>query len=176
MRTHDIRLLLSLLLLQCISPTLEGCAGRTLYLPTPAVQDGRYVTIINFSDRAISPDEADDIFLLVARLMNVTLSRSRPRPHIHIVSPTQIQREYLRFYPYARTGEGIAVALYLPALQRVLLPYFDRTILAHELAHYFVSEYFWVPRSQWEEIAEDVATKLTRQHSLYRPHDLTSLH
>lgn len=98
----------------------------------------------------------DALYLDVARLMGITLNTSKPRPLVLIVSPAQIHQEFLRLGPSAKTQAGIAIALYILYANKILIPYFDRTLLTHELAHYFIFHYLSALRAQWEVIADKV--------------------
>ena len=142
-------LLLPLLLLQ-------GCLGGVQYLANPGLQTGLHTDILNFSDSEIAPDAVDALYLKVARLMGVTPDSSKPRPQVLVVSPNHIHQKYLMLRPSAKTQNGVAVALYVPHENRILIPHFDRALLTHELAHYFTFHYLSAPRSQWEAIADRV--------------------
>jgi hypothetical protein len=135
---------------------LQGCLGSVQYLANPGLQTGLHADIVNFSDSEIASDKVDALYLDVARLMGVTPDSSKPRPQVLVVSPNQIHQEYLRLRPSAKTQNGVAVALYVPHANRILIPDFDRTLLTHELAHYFTFHYLSAPRSQWEAIADRV--------------------
>lgn len=135
---------------------LQGCLGGVQYLANPGLQTGLHTDIVNFSDSEIAPDKVDALYLDVARLMGITPDISKPRPQVLVVSPTQIHQEFLRLGPSAKTQDGIAIALYIPYANRILIPHFDRTLLTHELAHYFTFHYLSAPRSQWEAIADRV--------------------
>lgn len=58
-----------------------------------------------------------------------------------------------------KAQDGVALARstsLMPHANRILIPHFDRTLLIHELAHYFTFHYLSAPRSQWEAIADRV--------------------
>lgn len=135
---------------------LQGCLGSVQYLASPGVQTGLHADILNFSDREIAPEKVDALYLDVARLMGITPDSSKPRPQVLVVSPAQIHQEYLRLGRSAKAQDGVALALYVPHANRILIPHFDRTLLLHELAHYFTFHYLSAPRSQWEAIADRV--------------------
>ncbi|MDE2060036.1 MAG: hypothetical protein KGL31_01135 [candidate division NC10 bacterium] len=135
---------------------LQGCLGSVQYLASPGVRAGLHADILNFSDREIDPNTVDQVYLDVARLMGITPDPSKPRPQVLVVSPAQIHQEYLRLGRSAKAQAGIALALYVPHANRILIPHFDRTLLIHELAHYFTFHYLSAPRSQWEAIADKV--------------------
>ncbi len=152
-RPRFLLLVLSLLLLPLL---LQGCLGSVQYLASPGVRTGLHADILNFSDREIAPEKVDALYLDVARLMGITPSSSKPRPQVLVVSPAQIHQEYLRLGQSAKAQDGVALALYIPHANRILIPHFDRTLLTHELAHYFTFHYLSAPRSQWEAIADKV--------------------
>lgn len=157
------------LCLSLIPLLLQGCLGSTQYLAHPHVRHGVYVDVFNFSDSEIHRDDVDKLFLEVARLMGITPDRSKPRPQVLIVSPAQIQQEYVRFRPAAKRRGQMAMALYIPHQNKILIPHFDRTLLVHELAHYFTSRYLFVPRSKWEEIADQIIRDHDLSGSLFLP-------
>ena len=149
-------LVLSLLLLPLL---LQGCLRSVQYLANPNVQTGVHADIFNFSDREITSGSADELYLKVARLMRITPDPAKPRPQVLVVSPDQIHQAYLRLRPSAKTQGDIALALYIPHENSILIPHFDRTLLTHELAHYFTFHYLSAPRSKWEEIADMVVAE-----------------
>jgi hypothetical protein len=126
------------------------------YLANPGVRTGLHADILNFSDREIAPEKVDALYLDVARRMGITPDTSKPRPQVLVVSPAKINQEYLRLGRSAKAQDGVALALYIPHANRILIPHFDRTLLIHELAHYFTFHYLSAPRSQWEAIADRV--------------------
>ncbi len=138
----------------------EGCIANIQYRSSPTVQRGDYNEIFNFSDSAIDHKIVDELYLKVANVMNVTPDKSKPRPKVQVVSPAEIHNEYLRLWPSAKYRSDIALALYIPHENKILIPYFDRKLLAHELAHYFTFHYMSVSRSKWEEIADKVVENL----------------
>lgn len=138
---------------------LQGCLSHVQYLTSPGIQAGLHADIVNFSNSEIAPEKVDALYLEVARLMGITPNTSKPRPQVLVVSPTQIHQEYLRLGRSAKAQDGIAIALYIPHANKILIPYFDRTLLTHELAHYFTFNYLSAPRSQWEAIADRVVNQ-----------------
>lgn len=158
-------LALSLLLIPLL---LQGCLGGIQYHFSAAIQDGRHAVIFNFSDRAVSPDQVDDLYLEVARLMGITPNSSKPRPQVLLVSPVEIHKRYLSLRPSAKTQGGIAVALYIPHEDKILIPRFDRTLLSHELAHHFTFQYLSAPRSKWEQIADEITGKIQSNERIIR--------
>ena len=154
---------LLVLFLASIPVLLQGCGGSTQYLAQPHVRSGVYADVFNFSDTEIHRDDVDKLYLEVADLMAITPDRSKPRPQVFIVSAAQIRQEYVRFRPAAKTSGRMAMALYIPHQNKILIPYFDRTLLVHELAHYFSSQYLSLPQSKWE--ADRKSTRLNSSHS-----------
>lgn len=152
-RSKSCLAVLPLLLLPLL---LQGCLGSVQYLAAPGVRTGLHADILNFSDREIDPTTVDQVYLDVARLMGITPDPSKPRPQVLVVSPAQIHQEYLRLGRLAKAQDGVAIALYIPHANRILIPHFDRTLLLHELAHYFTFHYLSVPRSRWEAIADRI--------------------
>ena len=159
MFTRKLRCCLLVLPLFVLSLLLQACLGSTQYLTNPGVLTGFHVDIFNFSDREITSSSADELYLKVARLMSITPDPAKPRPQVLVISPTHIHQEYLQLHPSAKTQDGIALALYIPRENKILIPHFDRTLLTHELAHYFTFHYLSAPRSKWEEIADKVMGK-----------------
>ena len=144
-------LVISLLLL---STLLQGCLSTTRYRANPRIQIGTYVDIWSFIDAKINPEEVDELFLRVARLMDITPDESIPRLQVLIVSPAYIQKKHLSIQPSAKTRTGVAIALYIPQKDQILIPHLDRTLLTHELAHYFTYHYVSASHSRWEWIAD----------------------
>lgn len=135
---------------------LQGCLGSTRYRAYPRVRASVHTNIWNFSGHDIAADQVDTLFRKVARLMRITPDSAKPRPQVLIVSPDSIQERYLRIHPSAKTEGGTALALYIPHQNQILIPHFDRTLLTHELAHYFTFHYLSAARSDWEAIADKV--------------------
>jgi hypothetical protein len=155
-KSKSYLVLISLLLLPLL---VEGCLGGVQYLPNPGLQSGTYTDIFNFSDSEIDPKKVDQLYLDVARLMGVTPDTSKPRPQVLVVSSADIHQEYLRLRPSAKTQDGIALALYIPYADKILIPHYDRVLLTHELAHYFTFHYLSAARSDWEAIADKVVNE-----------------
>jgi len=137
-----------------LSTLLQGCLTNTKYLANPRIRTGTYVDIWSYSDAEIKAEEVDRLYLKVARLMDIIPDSSVPRPQVLIVSPAYIQKKHLSIQPSAKTRTGVAVALYIPQKAQILIPHFDRTLLTHELAHYFTYHYVSASRSNWEWIAD----------------------
>jgi len=147
---------------------LQGCLGSIQYRSSPGVRTGLHADIVNFSDREINPDKVDELYLEVARLMAINPDQSKPRPQVLVVPPSDIHQKYLALRPSAKTQSGIAVALYIPHENKILIPHFDRTLLSHELAHYFTFQYLFAPRSKWEQIADEITGKIKNNERIIR--------
>ena len=139
---------------------LVGCAGLPSYHQTPVVTASRLTVIENFSTHAIDPEAVDGLLLEVAEILDVRLDSAVPPPRIVVTEPGRIAE----LYDGAATrwpGDSQAMALYFPGRRLILIPYFDRILLGHELAHYLTEYYLSVPRTRWEAIALDVERRLT---------------
>ena len=147
---------------------LQGCLGSIQYRSSAEIRSGLHADIFNFSDREIAPEKVDALYLEVGRLMGITPNSSKPRPQVVLVPPAEIHQKYLSLRPSAKTQSGIAVALYIPHENTILIPHFDRTLLTHELTHYFTFHYLSAPRSKWEQIAEDVTEKIKNNERIIR--------
>jgi len=95
-RLRSPLLVISLLLLSIL---LQGCLSTTRYRANPRIQIGTYVDIWSFSDAEINPKEIDELYLKVARLMDITPDESIPRLQVLIVSPAYIQKKHLSIQP-----------------------------------------------------------------------------
>src|SRR3990172_8003638 len=104
-RSRSPLLVIWLLLLSIL---LQGCLSTTWYRANPTIQIGTYVDIWSFSDAEINPKEIDELYLKVARLMDITPDESIPRPQVVIASPVYIQQKHLMIHPSAKTRTGIA--------------------------------------------------------------------
>ena len=141
-------------------PVLVGCAGMPSYSERATVTPSRYTTIENFSDVAISAEEVDGLLLDVADLLGVRLEAGKPKARIIVTTPSRIAGLY-RAGAATLGGHAQAVGLYYPAASLVLVPYFDREILGHELAHYLTDHYLKsTPRGDWEKIAYRVQRQI----------------
>lgn len=139
---------------------LVGCAELPSYRPTSVVTASRLTVIENFSTQAIDHEAVDQLLLEVADILDVRLDSAVPPPRIVVTEPGRIAELYDG--AVTRWAEHLqAMALYFPGRRLVLIPYFDRTLLGHELAHYLTEYYLSVPRAQWEPIARNVEWKLT---------------
>ena len=147
---------------------LQGCLGSIQYRSSAEIRSGLHADIFNFSDREIAPEKVDALYLEVARLMGITPNSFKPRPQVVLVPPAEIHQKYLALRPSAKTQSGIAVALYIPHENKILIPHFDRTLLSHELAHYFTFHYLSASRSKWEQIAEEITDKIKNNERIIR--------
>jgi hypothetical protein len=152
-RVRSPRLVFALVLLPLL---VQGCVYGTHYLATPKVRTGAYVDIWNFSDNEINPDDVDQLYVKVAHLMGISPEGSPHRLQVLVVSLARINQMHVTFRALAKTQDRIATALYIPSRDQILISHFDRTLLAHELAHYFTFHYLPAPRFIWEEIADEI--------------------
>jgi tRNA isopentenyl-2-thiomethyl-A-37 hydroxylase MiaE len=88
--------------------------------------------------------------------MAIPPNGSAPRPQVLVVSPAYLQEKYLAAHPLATAQGRVALAFYIPHQNQILITRFYRTLLAHELAHYFTFHYLSAARSDWEAIADKV--------------------
>ncbi len=147
-----------------VSPLLGvGCAGLNAYGPTAEVTQSHYTTIVNYSTAPVDPDRVDDLLGEVADILDVQLDPAVPPPRIVVTTPDRIAQLY---EPHvARFAWDLrALALYFPGRRLVMIPYFDRELLGHELAHYLTEQYLAAPPSEWESIADTVEWKLAFGH------------
>ena len=147
------------LLLLLAFPVLAGCGSLNAYRSDSVLLQSRFTTIENYSTSEIDPGEVDRLLLQVAHILRVRLDPAVPRPRIVVTSPDRIDRLYSST-SVAFSGHARAAALYFPGANLVMIPYFDRTILGHELAHYITDHYLKAPRPEWEGIAHTVEWKL----------------
>jgi hypothetical protein len=152
-----------------ILPAMVGCAARNTYRldAAPVVMDSRFATIHNFGTAEIDPANVDALVKEVADILGVTLQDSVRRVRIVVTAPDQIMGLALTINStpsgnVSAMGSGRYVeALYLPKASVALIPYFDRSILGHELAHYVTDHYLkHAPLTEWEAIADRVERKL----------------
>ena len=140
-------------------PILVGCSTVS-YKTEPAVSHSHYATIENFSSEAITPEQVDGLLAEVAQILDVQLDPTKPKARIVVTIPTLIADLYRATTgaaPFGADAEG----LYFPGASLVLVSYYDRTILGHELAHYLTDHYLkQTPRDKWEAVAHMVERKL----------------
>ena len=146
-------------------PGLIGCAAKNTYRLNldPGVTQSQFAIIQNFGTAEIDPAQVDSLLTEVADLLGVTLDRGVRKVRIVVTAPEHIDGLARAVAKVAATshGHGYVEALYLPKASVVLIPYFDRIILGHELAHYVTDHYLnQTPLAQWEGIADRVERKL----------------
>jgi len=141
-------------------PLLIGCASLDAYRPDAVRLASQYTTIENHATTPIDPEQVDQLLLDVAHILGVQLDPTVPKARIIVTPPDRIaslHRGGAATFP----GHSHAIALYFPRASLVLIPYFDRTLLGHELAHYLTDHYLKdAPRAEWEHIAHRVERKL----------------
>jgi hypothetical protein len=143
------RVLAPLVLLPVV---LLGCADLG-YRERSTLAHTRFATIENFGDEQISAEQIDGLLEEVAEILNVTLSPNKPKVRVMVMSAGRIADLYRQVVTVAPHGAD-ARAFYLPAANVVAIPYYSRTILGHELAHYLTDHYLKsTPRRSWERIA-----------------------
>jgi hypothetical protein len=138
---------------------VTGCAGVE-YRERSTLVHTRYATLENYGDAPITAEQVDHLLEEVAEILHVALRPGVPKVRIMVTTPTQIAEVYRRSVTVAGHG-GHARALYLPGANLVLIPYYTRTLLGHELAHYLTDHYLkTTPRRQWEQLAYTVEDAL----------------
>jgi hypothetical protein len=143
-----------LALLAVVPGVLVGCAGAD-YRERSTLSYTCYATIENFSDNEITAHQVDGLLEEVAEILAVALDPAKPRVRIVVRPSNYIQA---MSEGVAASGYGSKVqALYVDGADLVVIPYYSRTILGHELAHYLTDHYLKsTPRSRWERIARTV--------------------
>jgi hypothetical protein len=133
-------------------PVVLGCADVS-YRERSTLAHTHYATVENFGDEQIAPEQIDDLLEEVAEILNVTLSPNQPKVRVMVMSAARIADLYRQLVTVAPHGAD-ARALYLPGANVVAIPYYSRTVLGHELAHYLTDHYLKsTPRRNWERIA-----------------------
>ena len=147
-----------LAVLAVVLPVMTGCAGVN-YRERSTSSQTCYATVENFGDAPITAHQVDGLLEEVAEILDITLDPAKPKVRIVVRPPSYIQA----------ISEGVAVAgygsqvraLYLDGANLVVIPYYSRTLLGHELAHYLTDHYLKsTPRRQWERIARTVEDAL----------------
>ena len=129
-----------------------GCAGVE-YRERSTVAHTRYATVENYGDQLITAGQVDDLLTEVAEILNVTLRPDVPKVRIMVMPAARIADLYRQVVTVPLSGAD-ARALYFPGANLVAVPYYSRTILGHELAHYLTDHYLKsTPRRSWERIA-----------------------
>jgi hypothetical protein len=131
-----------------------GCAdGGQNYRERSTVTRTWYATIENFCDEEITADQVDGLVEEVADILHVTLDPKAPKVRVMVMPSSRISDLYRQVTTVAPHGAD-ARALYWPGANLVVVPYFSRTVLGHELAHYLTDQYLKsTPRRRWEHIA-----------------------
>ena len=142
-----------------IVPVVAGCAGVS-YREESKLSHTRYALIENFGDAEISAEQVDGLLEEVAEILDVELVRSKPKVRIVVRPSGDIAALFRQTTTIA--GHGIeARALYFAGATLAVIPFYDRTILGHELAHYLTDHYLKAtPRRDWEKIAYRVQDTL----------------
>lgn len=145
-----LRVLTPLLLL----PVVLGCAdGGLNYHDRSTLTQSWYATIENFCDEEITADQVDGLVEEVADVLHVTLDPKTPKVRVMVLPSSRISELFRQVRAVTPHGAD-ARALYWPGANLVAIPYFSRTILGHELAHYLTDQYLKsTPRRNWEHIA-----------------------
>jgi hypothetical protein len=140
------------LALLVLAPLGVGCAGVSYHERSTLVHT-RYATVENFGDAAITAEQIDGLLEEVAEILQVGLRPGVPKVRILVTSPARIGDVYQQVVKVAPHGSH-ARALYVPGASLVLIPYYERGMLGHELAHYLTDHYLKsTSRSRWERLA-----------------------
>jgi hypothetical protein len=140
------------LALLALAVAVVGCAG-VAYRDRSSLIHSRYAVVQNFGDEPITAEQIDGLLEEVADILHVSLSAAVPKVRIVVTSPAQIETLYRHVVTVVPHGSH-ARALYVPGASLILVPYYERSILGHELAHYLTDHYLKsTPRSGWERLA-----------------------
>ena len=115
-------------------PVIAGCAGVG-YREQSTLSHTRYATIENFGDEEITAEQVDGLLEEVAEILDVRLRPATPKVRIMVRSLGDIALLSRRTGSAAGHGTECG-ALYFAGANLVVIPYYSRTILGHELAHY----------------------------------------
>jgi hypothetical protein len=130
------------------------------YREQSTLSQTRYATIENFGDEEITSEQVDDLLEEVAQILEVRLDPATPKVRIMVRSAGEIHG-LLRGHVGIAGHWSEARALYFAGANLVVIPYYSRTILGHELAHYLTDQYLKsTPRRHWERIAQQVEDAL----------------
>jgi hypothetical protein len=147
-----------LALLAVVLSVMVGCAGVN-YRERSTLSHTCYATIENFGDKAITAHQVDGLLEEVAEILDIRLDPAKPRVRI-VVRPTNYIQAISEGVTAAGYGSKVQ-ALYFDGANLVVIPYYSRTILGHELAHYLTDHYLQsTPRRHWERIARTVEDAL----------------
>jgi hypothetical protein len=140
-------------------PVIVGCAGVG-YREQSTLSHTRYATIENYGDEEITAEQVDGLLEEVAEILDVRLRPGTPKVRIMVRSLGDIALLSRRTGNAASHGTECG-ALYFAGANLVVIPYYSRTILGHELAHYVTDHYLKAtPRRHWERIAQKVEDAL----------------
>jgi hypothetical protein len=138
---------------------VAGCAD-VHYRDRATLSHTRYAVIENFGDEDITAEQVDGLLEEVAQLLHVTLSPGQPKVRIMVMPASRIADLYQQIVTVVSHGSRVR-AIYLPGANVVAIPYYSRSILGHELAHYLTDHYLKsTPRRSWERIALQVEDAL----------------
>jgi hypothetical protein len=142
-----------------LAQLVVGCAGAE-YRERSTLVHARYATIENFGDETLAAEQVDGLLEEVAEILQVELRSGVPKVRILVTSPSRISELYARVVKVAPHGSN-ARALYVPGANLLMVPYYDRGLLGHELAHYLTDHYLKsTPRGDWERLAYMVEDSL----------------
>jgi hypothetical protein len=142
-----------------VLPVVAGCAGVG-YRDQSTLSHTRYATIENYGDEEMTAEQVDGLLEEVAEILDVTLRPGTPKIRIMVRSLGDIALLARRTGVVAGHGTECG-ALYFPGANLVVIPYYSRTMLGHEMAHYLTDHYFpSTPRRHWERIAQRVEDEL----------------
>ena len=140
-------------------PVIAGCAGAG-YREHSTLTHTRYAAIENFGDEEITAEQVDGLLEEVAEILAVELRPGTPKARIMVKSLGDIALLSRRTGGVAGHGTECG-ALYFAGANLVVIPYYSRTILGHELAHYLTDHYLKsAPPRHWERIAQEVEDAL----------------
>jgi hypothetical protein len=148
------------------------------YREQSTLTHARYATVENFGDEEINAEQVDGLLEEVAEILDVKLDPTKPKVRIMVRSSGEIQA-LLRGHVAIAGHWSEARALYFAGANLVVIPYYSRTIVAHELAHYLTDHYLKsTPRRLWERIAREVEDALPHSAPPSRrpsvPHDMAA--
>lgn len=140
-------------------PVVMGCADVS-YRERTTLSHTRYAVIENSGDEDITAEQVDGLLEEVAELLQVVLSPGTPKVRVMVMQADRIADLYEKIVTVTPHGRR-ARAVYLPGANVVMVPYYSRSVLGHELAHYLTDHYLKsTPRGKWERIALQVEDAL----------------
>jgi hypothetical protein len=153
-------------------PLFVGCA-EVSYRERSTIAHTRYATLQDYGAEPVTAERIDDLLEEVADLLNVTLDPKVPKVRVMVMPASRIAELYRKIQTVAPHGAD-ARAFYLPRASVIAVPYYTRTILGHELAHYLTDHYLKsTPRQSWERIALRVEDELPDRPRLVARRPLT---